>query len=131
MRTDLPHVLRDHAVPRKQASINLAPRGLGDSGGVSLSAATSLAYGSPIWWSPRRLSRHRRFVRSPVAFSIFHRNEQLGTGASNRRCLRVSLLGNVSAWSNRRVCYNTQRGACVIAGLALLPLANWFYLGPK
>jgi hypothetical protein len=77
-----------------QASIDLAPRGLRDSGAVSLSAATSLAYASPVWWSPRRLFCHRRFGRSPVAFSIFHWNEQLGPGASNRRCARISLLGS-------------------------------------
>ena len=80
MRTELPHVLRDHAVPREQASIDFTPRGLWDSGSVPLSAATSVSDGSAVWWSPRRLSCHGRFGGSPVASSVFHRNEQFGAG---------------------------------------------------
>ena len=48
--------------------------------------------GSAFWRTPGRLSRHRRFIRSAFAFSVFHRNEQFGAEPGNRRRAGVSLL---------------------------------------
>src|SRR5213075_3593 len=94
MRTDLPHVLCDHALAREQARINLASRRLWDSRCFSLSAAAFVANGRAFWWTPGRLSGHRRLVRSAFAFSVFHRNEQFGAESGNRRRAGISLLGS-------------------------------------
>lgn len=54
-----------------------------DSARVSLSAVASIPDGSAIWQMPGRLSCHGRFGEPPAASPIFHRREQLGTGADN------------------------------------------------
>src|SRR6266403_998715 len=92
MRTDLPHVLCDHALAWEQAGIDLASRRLRDSRCFSLSAAAFVANGRAFWWTPGRFSGYRRFIRSAIAPSVFHRNEQFGAEPGNRRCAGVSLL---------------------------------------
>src|SRR5882757_8978300 len=92
MRTDLPHVLCDHALAREQGGIDLASRRFWDSRCFSLSAAAFVANGRAFWWTSGRFPRDRRLVRSALAFSVFHRNEQFGAEPGNRRRAGVSLL---------------------------------------
>jgi hypothetical protein len=49
----------------------------------ALGIAPVIPDGSAIWQMPGRLSCHGRFGGPPAASPIFHRREQLGTGADN------------------------------------------------
>src|SRR6188472_3922225 len=92
MRTELPHVLHDHALTYEQGGIDLTSRSLRNSRGFSLSAAAFVANGHAFWWTRRGFSRHRRFVRSAITPAVFHRNERFGAKSGNRGRAGISLL---------------------------------------
>jgi len=71
MRTELPHVLFDHAFFQERAGLDLASRRSRDSGRVSLYGAASVSDGSAVWRRRRRLSRHGDLADRPLRFPFF------------------------------------------------------------